>query len=105
MLSAFFWLHLHEESVKRAPPILEILLKMYDESVQAHGTRLPYSDYHVMESDERELDPFTSPGLIVVPRGAFDGEDPTQAYGLLAQQFAKEWGREAIRLHPMRRRA
>ena len=82
----------------RGRHLLNILLKMYDESVQAHGTRLPYTDYHVIESDERGMKPFNSSGLVVVPRGSFRTPDKPTIYGVLSPELNKEWGKDALRL-------
>lgn len=87
------WLHLHADSVDRAPRLLDLLIETYVETAKAHQRRLPYTDYHVIESDERDLTPFNSAGLIVVPRGSFRTGDKPQVYGIIAPELNKEWGR------------
>ncbi|MEM7245133.1 MAG: hypothetical protein AAF533_07300 [Acidobacteriota bacterium] len=91
------WLHVRENTVDIVPRILDLMLEIYEECRGAHGKGLPYEHLHVVESDEADREPFNSPGLIVVPRGSLINDRP-KVYGLLAPEFNKEWGREAIRL-------
>lgn len=88
------WLHCHADAVSRAPRILDLLASIYDECASSHHRKLPHADFHVVESDDRDVPAFNSPGLIVVPRGTFAVDDKPTVYGILAPEFNKEWNRQ-----------
>jgi hypothetical protein len=92
------WLHLHADAQERAPRILDLLIQLYAESAESNHRKLPYTDFHVVESDDRHVKPFNSGGLIVVPRGTFRTDDRPTVYGILAPELNKEWRRDPARL-------
>lgn len=92
------WLHLQKDWAVYAPRVLDVLVELYRESHDAHHRKLPYQDFHVVESDDPHVMPFNSPGLIVVPKGTFNTDSRPTIYGILATEMNKEWRRDPTRM-------
>lgn len=92
------WLHVHQDLAARAPRLLDLLVDLHEEVAESQRRKLPYADYHFVEADQRDLQPYNALGIVVVPRGAFRVEDRPTLYGLLAPEVNKEWRRDPATL-------
>jgi hypothetical protein len=92
------WLHAARDGAERAPRILDLVAELFHQASESNHRKLPYTDFHVVESLDSTSPAFNSPGMIVVPHGTFRTDDKPTVTGVLAPELNKEWRRDPTRM-------